>query len=267
MSRRPLVTLTAVSLLALAACSDSTAPSAGLSDAEVSADVAVAAGQAAVSTIGVVRGDMARAGLPGSAASDAGQVGSVSEHCTWEDATTSWFCALTTENGISVERRISIFADNVAGAQYNPTTTDSIRVHTEASGSFTREQATLDVSSVHDVTVSGLEGAEVSRTVSGTSTREETAEFTGRRGTRHYEAVVTGGLEAVVFPVGGGYPLSGRLTHGVQAVMTFTGAREETRQVSRQVTITFNGTAMVPVTVGSLSCTLNLDTGRVSCAQ
>ena len=266
MSRRaPLLTL-ALCALALAACGDSTAPEA-TSELDVSEDVAFSAATAATVGIAVVRGDMARSGLPGAFGAGAGTVGAVSEHCVYEDATSSWFCEASAESGLEVERRITIFADDVAGPLYNPTTTDSIRVRTTAVGSVTRDHGTLSATHEHDITVSGLGGAETQRTVNGTATREEHLVLTGAHGTRSYDGTTTSALQAIVFPVNGGHPLSGSFVQDVEATMTATGAREMTRQISRHVVITFNGTASVPLTVGTLECTLNLETGRVACSR
>jgi hypothetical protein len=260
--RRPLAFLA----LVLAACSDSTAPDAA-DDLELSEDVALSAAAATTTGLLVLRGDMARSGLPGAFLPGTGSVGAVSESCVFEEATKSWFCEASAEIGLEVERRITIFADDVAGPLYNPTTTDSIRVQTSATGEIAGERGTISASHAHDVTVSGLEGAETQRTVNGNATRDEQVTFTGDRGTRTWDGTTEVAFQSIVFPVNGGHPLSGTLVHQVDATVTISGAREETRQISRRVEIAFNGTATVPLTVGTLECTLNLETGRVACSR
>ena len=266
MSRRSTFLPVALCALVLAACGDSTAPD-RTAELEISEDIAVSTAAATTAGIAVLRGDMARSGLPGAFGPGDGAIGAVSESCVFREDSKSWFCAARTENGLEVERVITIYSEGVAGRRYYPTSTDSINVRTVASGSFAREHGLLSATHEHETTVSGLGGTETVRTVNGTASRNEHAEMLGDRGTRTYDGRSESQLRAIVFPVGGGHPLSGSLVHDVTATITASGAEERTRQVSRHVVVTFNGTASVPLTVGTLECTLNLETGRVACSR
>ena len=266
MSRRaPLLTV-ALCALALSACGDSTGPDQA-AEREVSEDIAFSAAAATTAGIAVLRGDMARSGLPGAFGPSEGAVGAVSETCEYREDTKSWFCAARTENGLAVERVITIYSEGVAGRRYYPTSTDSINVRAIATWSLIGERGLLSATHEHETTVSGLGGTETERTVNGTASREEHAEMLGDRGTRTYDGRSESRLQEIVFPVGGGHPLSGSFVHDVTATITASGAEERTRQISRHVVITFNGTASVPLTVGTLECTLNLETGRVACSR
>ena len=255
MSHRLLVrTLAVAGVAALAACSDSsTGPSTQVSSAQQSADLAVSAGAATTSDLTLMAGDMAQAGT--------------GSGCTWNATAGDWTCARATENGLTVERTITFYSGGATQQNYSATTTDSIHVHAVASGTITRDNGTISLDHTRDVTIKGLAGAETQRTVAGSGTRTESSTFTGDRGTRTYAGTVSNQIQDVVLPVGGGYPLSGSMVHDVTATMTFSGSRTETRQVSRHIVVTFNGTATVPMTVGTASCTLHLDTKTVSCAQ
>jgi hypothetical protein len=103
--------------------------------------------------------------------------------------------------------------------------------------------------------------------VNGTATRDEELVLAGPRGFRSYDGTIASAFQAIVFPVNGGHPLSGTFVQDVDATMTLSGPQEVSRVVSRHVVIAFNGTASVPLTVGTLECTLNLETGRVVCSR
>ena len=277
MSRRSLVrTLTAASIVALAACSDSSGPEPVISDAELSADVAASVGTAAAADVGLLRGDMMMAGLggattAGSAASlvtiDGARTRMVGDHCDYMMAPKLWSCSAETENGLQVERTIQFFANGEAGPTYDAAETDSIKVHASVTGTVVRMHGTITLDNVRDATISGLTGTETSRTVVGTGLRQEASVFTGERGTRTYNGTVANQILSVVFPVGGGFPLSGSMVHDVDATVTLSGGTSGVRSVSRHVVVTFNGTATVPMTIGTLSCTLNLETRAVSCGS
>ena len=257
MSRRLITrTLTLASLAALAACSsDSTGPSAAtVSDAQASADIAATSGSAISQDIGLMGGDMAQAGAAAS-------------NCTWNASAKNWSCAHSTETGWDVSRMLTIYSGGQPVQSYDAATTDSIHVELSASGTFTRDAGGDTLSHTRSVTIGGLTGSNTTRVVSGTGHWDSHGTFTGARNSRRYTQSATNTFASVVFPVGGGYPLSGSITHDVTGTLEVTGSRTESRSVSRHVVVTFNGTASVPMTVGSTSCTLRLDTRAVSCAR
>ena len=272
MSRRPVRALAVAGLIAIAACSDSTAPDDVISDATVSEDVAASVGTVAAMDVAWMRGDMTVAGLGGATSASlvaAGGAGAqaIGDHCDYQVEPKLWLCMAERENGIDVERTIQFFTGNQPTMAYDAAATDSIKVHASVSGTIQRPSGTITIANTRDAVISGLAGTETSRTVTGTGVHNETSAFSGDRGTRTYTGTVANQILSVVFPVGGGYPLSGSLVHDVNATVTRSGASSVTRTVSRHAVVTFNGTATVPLTVGTLSCTLQLDTRAITCAR
>lgn len=260
-SLRPLALASA--LLVLAACSDDPSGPAEVDARQESLDLAVSAGDAIASDIMFARGDMHASG-----ASPAGGAGArVGDGCTWSAASGSWTCTASRETDMDVTRTITFYSGGTTQQQYNATTTDSIRVTASVAGTFSRDARTTTVSRNRTALIRGLTGTETQRTIDATGTGTLESEFTDGDVTRSYSETVTNVEDDVVLPVGGGYPLSGTVTRDVSATLTITGGRTGTRTVERHVVVTFNGTAIVPMTVGTLECTLNLDTRRVTCAR
>jgi hypothetical protein len=262
-SLRPL-TLGVLALLALAACSDdSTGP--GAADArQESLDLAVTAGDAIASNVMMARSDMHAAGASGSGGAQA----RVGDGCTWNAGAGSWTCESSRESDVDVSRTITFYAGGATQQQYDAATTDSIRITASMAGTFTRDGRTTTVSRSRAAVISGLAGAETQRTINATGTGSVQSQFVDGDVTRSYSETVSNVEDDVVIPVGGGYPLSGTVTHDITATMTVTGGgRTGTRTVERHVVVTFNGTSTVPMTVGTLECTLNLETRRASCAR
>lgn len=155
-------------------------------------------------------------------------------------------------------------------AAYDPGLTASVRYETRfdgaRSGSGPEGSFSTAVHRERVRTVSGLAGAETERTWNGTGAATDTSTHTGPRTTRVYTKTVRDTATNVVVRLprsSNPYPISGQVVHTVAGKVVVTGARSETREVSRRVVVTFNGTAAVPIRVGSASCTLHLDTRRV----
>jgi hypothetical protein len=62
------------------------------------------------------------------------------------------------------------------------------------------------------------------------------------------------------------WPVSGSIVRRVEATITITGPREETRTLSRRIEVTFppDSQGNVTIQVGDVTCTLNLVTRRVT---
>ncbi|MFL5582998.1 MAG: hypothetical protein ACJ8AO_21740 [Gemmatimonadaceae bacterium] len=224
-------------LATLAACADSpTEPSAQIAtDAVVAADLAAAEGEAVAADLG--------------------------------DFVDPSFSASRT-----VARTVTYF--DAAGAEmpaYDASLTASVRFDTHVDGarSGTGPNGGTFTTAVHrerSRTVTGLAGAETQRTWNGTGAANDTTTHVGALNTRVYTKAVrdTATDVVVLLPrASNPYPASGQVVHHVTGKVTVTGARSETRTFERRVVVTFNGTAAVPVTVGSASCTLHLDTRSV----
>ena len=124
-----------------------------------------------------------------------------------------------------------------------------------------------------DYTVSGLAGAETSRTWNGTGTSADTASHGGERGTRTYVSTGSHVATNVVFLVprsAGRWPQSGTIERTVagSATVTPVGEAPRTRAFARTVRVTFDGDATAAVSVtgpdGTRTCTLDLATRQVA---
>lgn len=276
--RRPYTTLSVAVVLAvvLAACDSSTAPdAAAVSDAQVSADVAATSGDAVATDVAGLLADEAVAGIASGAATAGATAAAVigAAGCPYDAATQYHVCSRVTERGLEVTRRYqfrdasgtptqSYDPERTAAIDFRGTVDGSLSATTDAGVSWTRATHESD-----GRTVTGLAGAETQRTWNGSGTGADTTTHTDGTRTRHYAATATHQAKDVVvklprasFP----WPQSGTMTRTVNAKLEIEGGRAATRQVSRTVTVTFNGTAQVPLTVNGLSCTLDLETHRVS---
>ena len=144
---------------------------------------------------------------------------------------------------------------------YNPETTASIRIVTEMSGTVERDGWSATVERSRDMTVSGLEGEETSRTWNGTGS----GLISGSRHSddsdvsREYEMTTSSLVENVVvnlpreeYP----YPMSGTITRTISATFTH-GDKTETR--TRTAVLTFDGGRFATLTVGDQTYEVDLD--------
>lgn len=270
-------------VVTLAACGDATAPAAtSLSDAQVAADVAATAGDAIAGAVLDFGDDQTAAGLTASVAdlstTDAMVRAGVASAaavtgCPYDAASQTHVCSRVTERGLEVTRTYQ-FRD-AAGTpmqSYDAANTASIYFTRSADGTVTATTATGvtwtgATHRSHQRTVTGLLGDETQRVWNGTGESHDTTDYSGTGGTRHYAGASTETTRDVVmalprasFP----YPQSGTITRTTELTLTTTGARDVTKTVSRTIVATFNGTALVPIQVNDVTCTLNLDTHKVT---
>ncbi len=144
----------------------------------------------------------------------------------------------------SGSRTVQFFdAAGVEQAAYDAMTTDSIFMTMEMSQEITRTDWSASVTRTREMSVSGLEGMETTRTVNGTGTEEvhRSRDPVGP-GFRELTMVGSRTMEDVVHAVPlaeNPWPLSGTITR----VMTVTVTTEQgTRTHTREVVVTFNGT-------------------------
>jgi hypothetical protein len=260
-------------LLTAAACGDGgTAPD--NSGVNITNDVIVAGSD-------LLRGDLALLALnEGSASLSVARIGtplySVSPQtsasgCTYDVATGRHSCAASAEGQLSVTRSYR-YQDAASAAQqaYSPATTAAINFATSAVGQHTGEAVVGSVARSRNVTVSGLAGTETERVWNGSGSDSLDVEVHGATITRRYVMRSTVAVTNVVYGVprsSNPYPTSGQVQYDVRVTQTADGAQPVSRTATRRVTITFNGTVAVPLTVGMLGCTLYLDTRGVACGQ
>jgi hypothetical protein len=246
-----------LALAALAACStEGTGPDFTPAQARIlNRDVALVAADGASQDIELMGGPGGNLGMglaPGLAAAD--------EHDV------PFRCGTHTRDGLTVTRTCT-FKDGAGATQsaYDPQTTASVVVHAEIEGTITRPNWTATVDRVRDLTVSGLAGAETQRTWNGTgSGTSSRSRHTEGGEERQYDVTATGTITNVVVPVPrrpDGWPLSGTIAK--QVTVEISGGPRDGQTVTRSVTITFNGTQFVPITVNENTFTFDLKIRRI----
>lgn len=222
-----------LSLLALAACSDTVGPDAF--EDSLTLDVAMIAADAAIDEFGDMGWLFGGGGLQ--APSEA-STGTRTRTATFFDA-----------DGNEQEAR-------------DPLTTASIHLLVESTHEFSRDSWTGTGTRSRDLWITGLEGEETTRIVNGTGTSTVTrSQHTDADGTRTYDMSGTSVIENVVHPVprtDEAWPLSGTITRDV-TINVVNGPDGDVTK-SRTVVITFNGTNLATMTVDGESFEIDLST-------
>jgi len=153
-------------------------------------------------------------------------------------------------NGRSGTRSVTFYdASDVEQAAYDEMTTAKIQMVMEMTRELEREGWSASATRSREMTVTGLEGVETTRTVNGSGSEAMTrSRHTDTQGLRTYEMTGTRTIENVVHevPRDGAYPQSGTITRNMSITITTEGGTE-TR--TREVVITFNGTQYPEMTV------------------
>jgi len=160
---------------------------------------------------------------------------------------------------LSIEREVT-FRDRDGNVQdaFDGETTESIQFVFSIVGEWSHEHVTASVNHQRDFTVSGLTGEETQRIWNGTATSTKNrTRVIDVEGERTYDVSMSTLVEDVVVPVPRSWPLSGRITRDV----TVTKPDGTVRQ--RMVTVTFNGTPLVPLVVNGTEFTLDLEHRRI----
>lgn len=226
----------------LAGCSDSTGPS----DEQRTID-AVLADVAEVQSISAAATSFGGGHVPTAA------MGS-SSACTFNAGTNSFTCPTVTASNVTFNRSFQLF--DAAGAPqsaFSFSTTDAVRAITDASGTFTSTQGSIEFEGHDDYTVSGLLGD--AYTINGSST--SSALITGTQGSGTID--VTTDVEGLVLARRTGnarrYPQSG-------SVSTHLAIANETDSFDVFMTITFNGTSIATLSMnagqGVVTCQIDM---------
>lgn len=242
-------------LVTLAACNaESTGPElTPLADLAISRDIATQSAEAAAEDVELMGGPTGQFGFGFAASLSSG-----------DDA--PFQCGTHTRDLLTIVRTCTF--KNAAGATqsgYDATTTASAIIHAEVTGKIERENWSAEVERIRDLTVTGLAGAETSRTWNGTGTGKSTrSRHKEGTETRTYDVSCTSTRTNVVVNLPRSenrWPVSGTINR--QCTIKITGGPNDGKTVERTVTITFNGTQMVPITVNGKAFTLDLKTRKV----
>lgn len=257
----------ATALFVVTACSDSTASNPAVNNNEATLDLAITAGDAIATDVGLlVAGEADGMTFTTSAQRSDAPLHSTTG-CSLVDGRR--VCTGTTDAGLTITRSFAFYdATDAIQTTFDPATTAKINFQMSLSGTVTRPHGTATITRERNMTLSGLAGAETQRTWNGTGAGTENSTATGDRGTRTYVGATKDTTTNVVFTLPRSehpFPASGTIMHRIDGTATFEGAQSGTRTITRRAVVTFNGTAIVPLQVGERSCTLNLTTKTVTC--
>ena len=194
-------------------------------------------------------------------------------NCTFASSTGTVTCPDVTRGGLTVSRSF-VFKDAAGTVQSAPSSaTNSISEHLAVSGTVTRHdgKVTSTVKHTSDRTVTGLVPGSTQRTVDGGSEGTESSSGTTADGTQFTSSrLVADTVKGLMVPLQDGhptYPTAGTIHRIMQATITLAGKAPVTS--SREETVTYNNsnTATVVITKDgkTKNCTLPLPFGKLSC--
>ena len=271
--------------LALAACSSDSAVSPGsfrLTAADTAEAAAISASDATAEDVDVMyAGDAA---FGGGAAAPAGDrivapsfttstdsvrfaFWAFSNACPFDAGTGRFVCPPVSRGALTLNRSFALFdAGGTPQSAYDANLTASANFQVTVNGVHMALLGNDTISRQRNMTVTGLAGAETSRTWNGTGTREDGGfrQDTNRVRTYHTTDNVTWANIVVNLPrLTNPWPISGTVTRQINGTATVVrSGTTRTFTLQKTVTITFNGTRYVPMLVGTAAYTLDLMTGH-----
>ncbi len=183
--------------------------------------------------------------------------------------------------GVTVQRTRTCYAANVAQGACDAGTTDSVVLTVQMDGSFERSNTTphgteamsVALHRARTLTISGLAGAETSRTHNGAGSGTDTTAFSGTSDStsrsRTLTTASTDSVQGIVFNLphsSNPWPVSGRIIRNMSGKLVRTGPNPVERTFSRRIEVVFPADLQGNVTlkVNSVTCSLNLTTRVVS---
>jgi hypothetical protein len=252
---RKLTVLGLAATLALGACSESTSPD--LAGATLNLDIANAVSDGAGDDVATMR-ELSHGLTIGMRFWLTPQEAPNPGDCPY-NAGSGWHTCATISGpgGLSIDRSYAFYdAGNAAMETFDQLLTAKIHFikHLEGSvgRSFDGGTMSADVDYARDMMVTGLAGEETSRTWNGTGASQiKRTRMSDVHGTRTYELAATVVVAGVVVPRRtadqvDAWPTAGTITKVVTGTVS---NGDETRDVSRTVVITFNGTSFPDATV------------------
>ena len=282
--RNPMLTAAAMFLAAgaVACSSDLTGPPA-LDDAQINADVAATSGDAVASQVAGFTDDVTAAGsftmvspsynvnVTGNGTSGQPSFGAVAPNCSY--TAPRYTCTATTEQGLTVTRSFAFYDANGGSLQtFDSTKVESVNFQAQVDGSFQRDIVwTAGVHRNHNLTVSGLISLKPQRKWNGVGSGADTVSHIGLDGIRTLAGTAHDTVTNVLMPgkaAPSQVPLSGTVVVATDYTASLQGATgTASKQVTRRVVVTFDGTVTPKLQIGTLNCTLHLDTHRVDGCQ
>jgi hypothetical protein len=186
--------------------------------------------------------------------------------CTFTQSTGRFTCPPISAGGLTLNRDYAFYtANQTAQSAYDASVTASANFHVNVAGVHVVDAGADTVNRDRTLTVTGLAGAETSRTWNGTGSRSDGGyrmDGTVKRNYHVADAVTVGNVLVNLPRSSNPWPMSGTITRHV----TGTASVEKTGvsksfALDRTVTVTFNGTQYATVSVGGNTYTLDLSTG------
>lgn len=189
-----------------------------------------------------------------------------SDGCTYSASTGRFTCPPITSGGLTLNRDYAFFdANNQPQSAYDAATTASANFHVSVTGIHPALTGADTVNRDRNFTVSGLAGAETSRTWNGTGSRNDHGERDGTDAKRNYSTADQLTVSNVVVNLprsSNPWPVSGTITRHITGTASVSrNGVTKSFSVDRTVTITFNGSQTATVTVNGNNYTLDLSTG------
>lgn len=277
--RRSLIVCAPIAFLIAACSSDSTSPI-QITAADVDQAAVISASDATAEDVSILSAsDMTMSGgavqnvtggglmlsrVPASAAPSYSWT--FGDGCTFDQASSRFTCPPISSGGLTLNRDYAFYAANQSSqTAYDANLTASANFHVSITGVHLTDAGADTVNRDRNLTVSGLAGAETSRTWNGTGTRNDGGYRTGvdAKRTYHVNDVVTVSNVVVNLPRSSNpWPMSGSITRVISGTGSVVKSGvSKSFSVDRTVTITFNGTQYATVTIGSNTYTLDLSTG------
>jgi hypothetical protein len=196
--------------------------------------------------------------------------------CRYDDESGRWVCAPVTRDGLTFLRSFGyVDGDGNPMRRFDPLLTAAANTRNAVHGTIERENASIRIRSAGEMTVSGLLGQETTHILDGREVGVREIGLVTDQGASNSRIEFANQTVAVVVPVLSStdraagvrrWPLSGQVVRAHAVTVTRGG---ETNTERWRETMTFNGTALVPVEIvssrGTRSCVRNLETGELRC--
>ena len=188
--------------------------------------------------------------------------------CTVDSTTFIFTCPPTTSNGLTLLRTFEFFDSTGAPMlAFNGVNTASVAVMATESGVRPTANGADTVSGTRSLTATGCWAT--TRRGFGTARAPASSAATGRTASRRapptFPTTPRSRTSSWTSPLQQSVPASGTITRLVSGTGTVTrNGTTKSITISRTVTITFNGTEFVPMTVGTVAYTLDLATGQAT---
>ncbi len=194
--------------------------------------------------------------------------------CVFDPETGQFVCPDRTRNGITLTMRFTLYdANGNVQSRFDRATTAAIRTETTATGTTSRQGATITINRSGVMMTTGLGPTATTHTLNGSEQGTIRSTQTTPDGTVTTETSIQETTTNLVVPVRARdsaprYPLSGVR---VRTTVATTTRRGDTRTVTTRRQETFNGTNIVQIelTVNGVTeyCTFDLDTRTSTCGR